>query len=234
MLKQKRHHCEPHFPYLRVLLSTLWKQIWRMAFGLLIIIQLRCFGRLSHKLLFKDWFIKDPILNSNRGNLRHTGKIKMKSIKERVKKSWSTSNYKSKGLDSDKAPLFYFLFQLSRGAYVRCVCVFIHFPSPAIFQREDAQPTNHPWIQMRCLVRCGYEFVTRLGRELTHHIMSDPYQCSKIHTSLSERPKTRSDTNWGRSLLHIASSRTDFKSITLKVLLNHQGATMFGRNWTDS
>jgi len=31
-------------------------------------------------------------------------------------------------------------------------------------------------------------FVTRLSRELTHHIMSDPYHPCKIHTSLSERP----------------------------------------------
>lgn len=50
---------------------------------------------------------------------------------------------------------------------------------------------NHPWIQMSGSLWCGLGVVTRLSRELTHHIMSDPYQPSKSHASLNERPTRR-------------------------------------------
>lgn len=98
-----------------------------------------------------------------------------------------------KRLDPDKTLLFHLWIQ--PGTKMYDVCAFMHLSPPAVFQRKGAPAVNHPWIQMSSLLWCGQGVVTRLSRELTRHIMSDPYQPSKSHTGLNERPTRRHTHN---------------------------------------
>lgn len=149
--------------------------------------------------------------NSSRSNLRCTLIIEI----------GKQSNWKQKGIvvqalnvnkvgEIQTAPQV--LFPISDGQSICKMCVgrFVCFhSSPFTYRNSEGgrgRVANHPWIPMRCSVWCGYEFVTRLPKELTRHIMSDPYRHGKIHTILSERPKRRVIQIHSNLSLSIASS----------------------------